>query len=109
MNCWLCGFATTKGFLVAEEDGLRMRCKSKSACLHRLSSKPKHRIRLSLEASEYVAPKRIPDRVPREVRHQRYRKGLCTECGKRPYSAGRPRCNPCHDLFIEWRRLGYGA
>lgn len=29
-------------------------------------------------------------------RHARYRKGLCTQCGAAPYSAGRTRCASCH-------------
>lgn len=32
----------------------------------------------------------------RETRYQRYRAGLCVDCGQQPHSAGRPRCNTCH-------------
>ena len=32
-----------------------------------------------------------------------YRKGLCVDCRVRRYSAGRPRCNECHEIFIQAR------
>lgn len=35
-----------------------------------------------------------------EIRHERYRQGLCVDCGQHPYSAGRPRCGTCHALHI---------
>jgi len=28
--------------------------------------------------------------------HDAYRAGLCCDCSTVPYSAGRPRCGPCH-------------
>jgi hypothetical protein len=28
--------------------------------------------------------------------HQAYREGRCVDCFIAPYSAGRPRCGPCH-------------
>lgn len=36
----------------------------------------------------------------REERARRYRAGLCVTCGEKPYSAGRPRCDSCHDAYI---------
>lgn len=38
----------------------------------------------------------------REIRAQRYRAGLCVDCGMVPYSAGRPRCNTCHRIHARW-------
>lgn len=42
----------------------------------------------------------------RERRNERYRMGICISCGKRPHSAGRPRCGECHQVLLEWRALG---
>jgi hypothetical protein len=33
--------------------------------------------------------------------NERYRKGLCVHCGLTRYSAGRPRCNQCHAVWLE--------
>jgi tRNA(Ile2) C34 agmatinyltransferase TiaS len=35
----------------------------------------------------------------RQVKDDRYRAGLCVDCGTRPYSAGRPRCEACHKTY----------
>lgn len=32
-------------------------------------------------------------------RHARYRAGLCTACGLKPHSPGRPRCVECHQHY----------
>jgi hypothetical protein len=40
----------------------------------------------------------------REVRNERYRAGLCIDCGECPYAAGRPRCHRCESI-----RRGYNA
>lgn len=39
----------------------------------------------------------MPDR---SEANRRYISGLCVDCGEKPYSAGRPRCNECHDTYI---------
>jgi tRNA(Ile2) C34 agmatinyltransferase TiaS len=36
----------------------------------------------------------------REQRNDRYRNGLCIDCGNVPHSAGRPRCNDCHTAHL---------
>lgn len=36
----------------------------------------------------------------REERYDRYRAGLCVDCGQKPYSAGRPRCEECHRKHV---------
>jgi hypothetical protein len=36
--------------------------------------------------------------VSSEIRNGRYRTGFCVDCGRRPCSADRPRCNPCHSI-----------
>lgn len=42
-------------------------------------------------------PVRTPiDEQAKAIRNAYYRYGLCTECGTRPHSAGRPRCESCH-------------
>lgn len=28
--------------------------------------------------------------------NERYRQGICVDCGQQPHSPGRPRCNDCH-------------
>ena len=33
----------------------------------------------------------------RKLRNSRYIAGMCIDCGTQKHSAGRPRCNPCHD------------
>jgi hypothetical protein len=35
-----------------------------------------------------------------DKRHAAYRAGLCIDCHTVPYSAGRPRCNPCHTAHL---------
>lgn len=42
----------------------------------------------------------------REARNAAYRAGYCADCGERPYSAGRPRCEDCHTTYIELRAAG---
>lgn len=42
----------------------------------------------------YAGLPMIVERPP--VDHDAYRHGLCCECAEVPYSAGRPRCAPCH-------------
>lgn len=39
-------------------------------------------------------------------RDERYRAGLCITCGAVPHSAGRPRCEACHQQLIDDRREG---
>lgn len=39
----------------------------------------------------------MPDETA--TRHTRYRAGLCVDCGLKPYSAGRPRCQKCHQTY----------
>lgn len=36
----------------------------------------------------------------RDERNARYRAGLCVTCGEKPYSAGRPRCASCHEIWL---------
>lgn len=38
--------------------------------------------------------------VTRDERYERYRQGICVDCGGKPHSAGRPRCNQCHDAYV---------
>jgi len=39
--------------------------------------------------------------LPREpVDHDAYRQGLCCDCGQAQHSAGRPRCQACHDRRV---------
>jgi hypothetical protein len=39
----------------------------------------------------------IPNHRPSTAeQHQAYREGRCVDCRTAPYSAGRPRCEPCH-------------
>lgn len=37
---------------------------------------------------------------PPLTRHEAYRQFLCVDCRVRPYSAGRPRCDTCHELHL---------
>lgn len=34
-----------------------------------------------------------------DEQNARYRRGICVDCGEKPYSAGRPRCNDCHATY----------
>lgn len=33
-------------------------------------------------------------------RHEAYRRGLCVDCRECAHSAGRPRCEKCHSVYI---------
>lgn len=41
-----------------------------------------------------------------DERHARYRAGICTDCGEKPHSAGRPRCETCHQKHITAKGAG---
>lgn len=43
------------------------------------------------------------DEQARDDAHRRYVDFLCVDCGKERYSAGRPRCSPCHVVFVATR------
>lgn len=43
------------------------------------------------------------DEQARGERARRYVAFLCVDCGKERYSAGRPRCSPCHVVFVATR------
>lgn len=45
------------------------------------------------------APVAAGEGVPAD-RHEAYRRGLCGDCLTARHSAGRPRCDTCHDRFI---------
>ena len=36
----------------------------------------------------------------RDERTERYKAGLCIDCGQKPYAAGRVRCTPCHETHV---------
>jgi hypothetical protein len=55
-------------------------------------------VRLVLENPPVHTPETEERRVEREIRAACYQHGLCTDCGIRPHSPGRPRCSVCHDL-----------
>lgn len=38
--------------------------------------------------------------MTRDERNDRYRRGVCIDCGDEPHSAGRPRCDNCHREHI---------
>jgi tRNA(Ile2) C34 agmatinyltransferase TiaS len=38
--------------------------------------------------------------VSREVRNARYRAGRCVDCNAEGHSAGRPRCQSCHQTWV---------
>ena len=107
MMCRFCGFKSkSRAVFTAMEDG-RHRCKSGAACQRRLRSGQhlERRIRLSLEKIATQADEdtrqaienfKEAERVAREIRNALYRYGLCTACGIRPHSPGRPRCEACH-------------
>ena len=35
----------------------------------------------------------------RSIGHEAYRRGLCRDCFTAWHSAGRPRCDACHDIY----------
>ena len=109
-ECYYCGFTTkSKAAMIELESGLT-RCKSGDACMRRLRSGEhlKRRVRLTLEAPDVLEPPLVSaDRV-RAERNERYRKGICVDCGERKHSPGRPRCDWCHEKLVEFRRLGFG-
>lgn len=39
----------------------------------------------------------------RDERNARYVAFLCVDCGNQPHSAGRPRCSPCHVVYVATR------
>ena len=47
-------------------------------------------------------PRRAPAAAGTGVpvdRHEAYRRGLCRDCFTAWHSAGRPRCDACHDIY----------
>ena len=47
-------------------------------------------------------PRRAPAAAGSGVpvdRHEAYRRGLCRDCFTAWHSAGRPRCDSCHDIY----------
>ncbi len=38
--------------------------------------------------------------LTREAANAAYRAGLCIQCGSQPHSPGRPRCEPCHRVWL---------
>ena len=47
-------------------------------------------------------PRRAPAAAGSGVpvdRHEAYRRGLCRDCFTAWHSAGRPRCDACHDIY----------
>ena len=47
-------------------------------------------------------PRRAPAAAGTGVpvdRHEAYRRGLCRDCFTAWHSAGRPRCDSCHDIY----------
>ena len=47
-------------------------------------------------------PRRAPAAAGTGVpvdRHEAYRRGLCRDCFVAWHSAGRPRCDACHDIY----------
>lgn len=109
-ECCFCGFTTKSKAAMITIEGGRTRCKSGDACMRRLRAGThlKRRVRLSLEAPDVATPPLVSADRQRAQRHERYRKGMCVDCGTVRYSPGRPRCNACHEKLIAWRRLGYG-
>jgi hypothetical protein len=109
-ECYYCGFTTkSRAAMVTLESGLT-RCKSGDACMRRLRAGThlKRRVRLTLEAPDVASPPLVSaDRIKAE-KHERYRRGICIDCGACPHSAGRPRCNGCHAKLIAYRALGRG-
>jgi hypothetical protein len=61
-------------------------------------------VRLALEIAaqldddtrQAIANVKESERIAREVKRALYIHGLCTVCGVRPHSPGRPRCEACH-------------
>ncbi|VAZ77491.1 hypothetical protein LAUMK4_05858 [Mycobacterium persicum] len=39
----------------------------------------------------------------RDEQNRRYVGFYCCDCGKERYSAGRPRCSPCHVVYVATR------
>lgn len=74
-------------------DGL---CVSTAQCSKRRMARVG--VRLALENPPTPEPKDEQADVARATRRALYRYGLCTDCGLRPHSPGRPRCEYCHAL-----------
>lgn len=50
-----------------------------------------------------LAPSAPRDGIPTD-RHDAYRQGLCVDCKSAWASAGRPRCQSCHDVYVQLGR-----
>ena len=67
---------------------------------------PRHtRLRPPRASSRNTSHLRVHDSGPPMTastpeRHAAYRAGLCVDCRDGPYSAGRPRCDRCHDIHV---------
>ena len=87
----------------------RIRCLSLPGCVKRMHARVGVRVVLERDERELdldeVAKAKAEAEV-RELKHSRYRQGICIDCGERKHSPGRPRCNGCHATFIEWRAWG---
>lgn len=55
--------------------------------------------RSAFKAHENGSPPEIASPATPQ-QHDRYRAGLCCDCGDRPPSAGRPRCESCHRAHV---------
>jgi CDGSH-type Zn-finger protein len=87
----------------------RIRCLSLPGCVKRMHARVGVRVVLEQDERELdldEAAKAEAEAQAREVKHARYRAGICIDCGTRGHSPGRPRCDGCHEKFIEWRALG---
>jgi hypothetical protein len=113
LTCSICGCQPKRKGLVILEPGVDFdsepiaKCKSAPACRKRWSDRVG--VRVVLEGGPPVASPELAHLAQaRAARNDRYRRGLCCDCGRKPYSPGRPRCERCHKLLLDWRKLGYG-
>jgi hypothetical protein len=48
-----------------------------------------------------IADRDAANRVEKISRADAYLQGICVDCQAKPHSAGRPRCNDCHDGYVD--------
>lgn len=103
-SCRRCGSTSTR--VRYTDDGF---CLSIAACTKRLRARVGVTLELEraalVDAETQWALDNIAEsaRIATEIRNVYYRHGLCADCGVRPHSAGRPRCEACH------RQIGNAA
>lgn len=107
--CSFCAATSPRIKRVELDDG-RVRCMSMPGCVKRMHARVGIKLVLDRDLDELdlaAADKAEAERKAREIRNERYRRGMCVDCGRIKQSPGRPRCEACHAELVAYRKLGF--